>query len=117
MLGSVHPIESFGGGDMAKGKSDGPGSSGYKLLTSLGAATGAFVARKLMSVIWKAVTGRTPPDKPESLDVDLAEAVAWAVVSGAAVGVARVLAQRRVTATWHKANGDLPEGVDAPASA
>lgn len=102
---------------MAKGNSDGGGATGYKVLASLSAVVGAFVARKAISALWKLVTGKTPPDKPESLDVGLAEAIAWAVASGATVGVARVLAQRRVAMTWQKANGELPDGVDAPSPA
>ncbi len=102
---------------MAKGKSDDGGATGYKMLASLAAIAGAFAARKLVATAWKLITGKTPPDKPESLDVGIAEALAWAVASGATVGVARVLAQRKVAATWQRANGQLPEGVDAPASA
>ena len=84
------------------------GAAGYKMLGTLAAVAGAFVARKALPVIWKKVTGHEPPDKPESLDHSLGEALTWAVLSGTAVGVARVLAQRKVATTWQRANGDLP---------
>lgn len=97
------------------GKDDGAGGGSYKLLGTLSAVAGAFVARKLLRIVWKALTGKTPPDKPESLDVGLAEALTWAVASGAAVGIARVVAQRQVASTWQKANGELPADAHAPA--
>jgi len=84
------------------------GATGYKVLGALAAAAGAFAARKLITVIWKKVTGKEPPDKPENLDHSISEALAWAVLSGTAVGVARVLAQRKVASTWQRANGELP---------
>lgn len=93
--------------------SNGDGATGYKVLAAISAAAGAFLARKLVTTLWKAATGKTPPDKPESLDVGLAEALGWAVVSGTAVGIARTLAQRQVAATWQRANGELPETDEA----
>jgi len=84
------------------------GAAGYKVLGALAAAAAAFAARKLVSILWKQITGKQPPDKPESLEVGMAEAVAWAVASGTAVGIARVVAQRKLASTWQSANGELP---------
>lgn len=95
-------------------KDEGNGAGGYKLLGTLSALGAAFVTKKLLNILWKRLVGHEPPDKPESLDVELTEAVAWAVASGAAVGLARVMAQRKVASTWQKANGELP--IDARAA-
>lgn len=95
-------------------KDDGEGAGGYKMLGTLSAVAAAFVTKKLLTLLWKRILGHEPPDKPESLDVELTEAVTWAIASGAAVGLARVMAQRKVASTWQKANGELP--VDAHAA-
>jgi hypothetical protein len=84
------------------------GATGYKLLGTLAAVAAAFVTKQLLSQVWKRVFGHEPPDKPESLDVELGEALGWAIASGTAVGVARLMAQRQVAATWQRANGEVP---------
>jgi hypothetical protein len=57
----------------------------------------AFGTRKAMIFAWKKVTGKEPPEHPEDLQVALSEAVLWAVVIGAAVNAARLLATRAAT--------------------
>lgn len=76
---------------MAKGaKSDSSKVwSVFSLVAALGAAT---VARKALTTGWKAATGKQPPANPADPDVDMKEAVAWAVVSGTLVALARMLA-------------------------
>ena len=49
------------------------------LVSALGAAT---LAKKALDTGWKAATGKHPPENPADPDVQMAEAVAWAVVSG-----------------------------------
>ncbi|HUC58098.1 MAG TPA: DUF4235 domain-containing protein [Streptosporangiaceae bacterium] len=74
-----------------------PGKSsdfGAKAINALAAAAAAFVVRKAIGLAWTKATGRQPPDAPEDPQVAIGEAVAWAVVVGAGVGVARVLAVR-----------------------
>jgi Protein of unknown function (DUF4235) len=89
-----------------------PGKFGYKIFASLGAAAGATVARKTLHVGWKKATGKEPPTNPASPDVRWAEAVSWAVASAAAIAAAKLIAQRRVAATWRRASGVLPPGLD-----
>jgi hypothetical protein len=86
-------------------------SGGSKLWTlfSLGAAlSAAAVARKALDTGWKAATGKHPPDNPADPDVQMAEAVAWAVVTGAFVALARMLAQRRAADYYRRSAGHLP---------
>ncbi|MDA8371697.1 MAG: DUF4235 domain-containing protein [Nocardiopsaceae bacterium] len=54
----------------------------------------AYVARKALTFAWTQATGKEPPTEPESLDVGLGEALAWAVVMGVGLEVTRVLAVR-----------------------
>ncbi len=74
-----------------------PGKSadfGTKAINTLAGATAAFVVRKAIGFAWTKATGKQPPDSPEDPKVAIGEAVAWAVIVGAGVGVARVLAVR-----------------------
>jgi hypothetical protein len=83
----------------------------YKLLSLLAAVAAAFAARHAISFAWRSATGAQPPANPEHPDVTWGEAVTWSVVSGAVVGIARLVAQRKVAASWHKATGGLPGDV------
>jgi Protein of unknown function (DUF4235) len=92
------------------------GKLGYKLLATLSSVLGAVVARKVLTFVWEKTTGRQPPANPEHPSVTWPEAVTWAVLSGAFVGVARLVAQRRVAATWHRATGSLPPDLEETAA-
>jgi len=70
------------------------GDYGSKAINALVAAAAAFIARKAISFAWTRVTGRQPPEAAEDPQVAVGEAVAWAVLAGAGVGAARVLAVR-----------------------
>ena len=83
----------------------------------VGSIAAAFLARKVLHLIWKSITGKEPPANPEHPEVTWPEAVSWAVASGAAIGLARLAAQKRVASRWHKATGQLPgqRGESGPA--
>jgi Protein of unknown function (DUF4235) len=77
----------------------------YSLVSALGAAA---LAKKVMDKSWTVATGKQPPENPADPDVDIREAVAWAVASGTAVGLARMLAQRRAASYYARSTGHLP---------
>jgi len=79
--------------------------SAMSLVSALGAAT---VARKALDKVWQAGTGRKPPANPADPDVAMWEAVAWSVITGASVAVARMFAQRRAASYYVKSTGQLP---------
>jgi hypothetical protein len=87
---------------------------GGKAITALAGATAAFIARKLMVFAWTKITGRKPPEAAEDRKVATSEAVAWAFVVGAGVGVARVLAVRLASRQSGRA---LTDSADAGADA
>ncbi|HVU60415.1 MAG TPA: DUF4235 domain-containing protein [Mycobacteriales bacterium] len=91
--------------------SDNSGKLGHKLLAGVGAAATAAVARKALTSGWKKATGNEPPADPANPDVRWHEAAGWAAASAAVVAVARLVAQRRVAATWRRASGVLPPGM------
>lgn len=73
---------------------------GWKLV-STGATLGAtIVTTRLLGVAWKAVTGHDAPTDEDDPGVSAVEVIAFAVVSGAILGLARHLAQRGAT-KWY----------------
>lgn len=58
------------------------------------AGAAAWVAQKVLSKAWSAVTGHEPPDPEDDSEARIGEIAAAAVISGALVALARVLAQR-----------------------
>jgi hypothetical protein len=81
---------------------------------SLGSALGAAaLAKKGLNTSWRVATGKKPPTNPADPDVDLWEAVAWAVVSGVIVGLARMLATRRAASYYVRSTGKLPPELQA----
>ena len=80
----------------------------FSLVAGLGAAA---LTRKLLDRSWKAAAGKNPPDNSADPDVSLGEAVMWASLTGAAVALARMLAQRRAAGYYAKSTGRLPPGL------
>jgi Protein of unknown function (DUF4235) len=79
--------------------------SAFSLVSALGAAV---VAKKVLDRSWQVATGKKPPENPADPDVDVWEAVTWAVVTGAFVALARMLAQRKAASYYTKSTGHLP---------
>ena len=90
-------------------------ASSSRLYTVMGlvATLGATIlARKMMTATWKVSTGKQPPSNPEHPDVSMGEAVAWAVSSGVAVGLARMLAGRKAADYYRRSTGHLPPNLE-----
>jgi hypothetical protein len=73
------------------------GSAASRAVSALVGAGAAFATRKLLTIGWKTVTGKAPPEHPEDPAVALGEALVWGVALGAAVAAARLLATRATT--------------------
>ena len=84
------------------------GSKAFGAFSVASALMAAAVAKKAIDKSWTLATGKKPPENPADPDVDVWEAVSWAVVSGMAVGLARMLAQRRATSYYVRSTGHLP---------
>jgi hypothetical protein len=90
-------------------------ASGSKLWSAyaLGATVVAGIAaRKALTASWKVATGKEPPQNPAHPDVSMPEAVAWATVSGVAVGLARMIASRKAANYYRKSTGHLPPSLE-----
>jgi hypothetical protein len=86
-----------------------PGTFGSRAVSGIAGAAAAFAARKLITFGWTKIIGREPPEHPEDPQVSLREALGWALVLGAGVQAARLLATRM--ASGH--NPALPAGTAA----
>ncbi len=96
---------------MGKDKDAEGGSKVWTLMSMVAVLGAAAVAKKGLGTGWKAATGKTPPSNPADPDVEVREAVAWAAVSGALIGLARMFAARRAANYFAKSTGHLPPGL------
>ncbi|CAN5149690.1 hypothetical protein BH18ACT9_BH18ACT9_19340 [soil metagenome] len=84
----------------------------WSLMGLAATVVATVVARKAMTTTWKVATGKTPPVNAAHPDVSVGEAVAWAAVSGVAVGLARMLASRKAAEYYRKSTGHLPANLE-----
>ena len=84
------------------------GSKLWSVFSLASALAGAAVARKTLNTSWRAATGKNPPANPADPDVDLREAVVWALVSGAIIQLVRMVFARRAAGYYVKSTGHLP---------
>jgi len=88
------------------------GSKAYTVLGLVATLGATMAARKALTTTWKLSTGKQPPSNPEHPDVSMGEAIAWAVASGVAVGLARMLASRKAADYYRRSTGHLPSNLE-----
>jgi hypothetical protein len=93
------------------GQEDGVGSLAWRIIGTGSAVLAAAAAQKGLSALWRLATGDDPPTIPEDPDTSWREAVAWAVLSGAVIGVARLAATRRAAHYYMRSTGELPKAL------
>jgi hypothetical protein len=72
-------------------------AGGSAKIMSLAASFAAgAIARKIITIGWKRVTGNEPPTDPNDPDVALKEALGWSIVMGVGMEAARLLAARAI---------------------
>jgi len=76
-----------------------------------GIAAGA-ATRRLLQLGWRRTRGGDPPTNPASPGTRWSEALAWAVASGVAMAVTRMVSQRGAAGAWKAATGEYPEGLE-----
>jgi hypothetical protein len=89
-----------------------PGKQAWSLLGGLTATGSGVAAKKALHKAWKAVTGTEPPANPEHPRTTWPEAIAYAMISGAIVGLARLVARKVAANVWEKRTGALPPGLE-----
>ena len=75
------------------------------------AVLAGIVANKVVETIWKKA-GRGDGLDPRDPRVPLGDAVAFAALTGLAVGAARVIAMRRAAKFYEKSSGHLPKALE-----
>jgi hypothetical protein len=83
----------------------------WKVLGTLVAIGTGIVVRKILVAIWRRATDHEPPTNPAAADTTWGEAVVWALASGAAIGVGRLIGTRGATAGWQRVVGAAPPGM------
>jgi hypothetical protein len=76
--------------------------------SAAGALAASLLTRGLMKSGWRGVRGEDPPNQPSVSPGGWPRALAWGAVTGAIVGVARVLGRRGSAAAWEKVAGVSP---------
>jgi hypothetical protein len=61
-----------------------------------------FLVERVVTSGWKVASGHQPPVDPEDIDSHAGEVVAYAVVSGALIALARVIAVRSAARAYTK---------------
>lgn len=81
----------------------------WRVLGTGSAIVASTLARNGIQALWRRTTGKEPPANPLSPTTTAAEAIGWAVASGAIVQVARMLATRQAARFYQKSTGHLPK--------
>jgi hypothetical protein len=92
------------------------GKIGWKVVAFAFAVPTGIAMRKALDAAWRAARHDDPPRNPAAPGTAWAEALAWAAVSGVAVAAARLIATRGAAAAWKTLTGQLPPGVEEPAT-
>ncbi len=85
----------------------------------VGIVTGVVVrkvADRAVTAVWRRTKHSEPPADPAAPGTPWGEAVSWAVASGVAMAVARLLATRGTATAKMKITGKAPEGLEPPAA-
>ena len=83
----------------------------WRVVGTGSAVLAGVAAQKGLTMVWRAATGDDPPTIPEDPDTEWKDAVAWALLSGAAIGLARLFATRRAALYYRRSTGELPPAL------
>lgn len=83
----------------------------WKLMDRSTTLAATVAAPVLAGGAWRLVTGRKPPTSSDNPEVELREAIGWAVVGGALVQVVKVAVRRQTAQYWVSSTGNLPPGM------
>lgn len=84
----------------------------WRIFGRLSAVTAGIATRKAMVKGWQLAVRTDPPANPQAPGTSWPAAVAWALVSGALMGLARMLATRKAAQYYARSTGHLPPGME-----
>ena len=84
----------------------------WRVVGGVSGLVAAAVTRQALTRLWRARKHDDPPANPAAPSTSWPDAVLWAVATGVALGVARLVALRGAAAGWRKVTGALPRGLE-----
>ncbi len=90
----------------------GVGKVAYKVIGIGSGLIAGKLSAKVLDKGWEKARGGEPPRNPAVPGTSWSEAVTWAIASGVALSISRMLATKGVAAMWAKGTGHLPPGVE-----
>ena len=72
------------------------------------------VSQKVLTKVWQRTKHTDPPADPNAPGVPWPEALSYAVASGVAIGVARLIATKGAASAKVKLTGKPPKGMEGP---
>jgi hypothetical protein len=85
----------------------------WKVVGVLSGAAAGAATRGLLHAGWRRTKGAEPPANPASPSTSWPEALTWAVASGVAMAVTRLVAQRGAAEAWRASTGSYPAGLES----
>lgn len=80
----------------------------FKVYAGVIGAVTTMVSQRLVSALWKASTGDTPPN-PNDPDVPATEAAIWALASGIGLGATQLVMNRFLGRRYEAFFGEHPD--------
>ena len=84
----------------------------WKAVGSLSGVAAGSATRALLRACWRRTMGGDPPTNPASPSTRWSEALIWAVASGVAMAVTRLIAQRGAAEAWKASTGSYPADLE-----
>lgn len=78
----------------------------WSTFATLAAVVAAVATRKLAEVLWAGFGSGDVPDDPTDPDITWSQATGWALLAGAAAGMARVVGRRGAAVAWRRVTGN-----------
>jgi hypothetical protein len=89
----------------------------WKIVAGAAGAGAGWLTRTALKAAWRTARGEEPPENPASPATSWFDAVMWAVGSGVALAVVRLVAQRGAAEAWRSTTGAYPSDVVASGTA
>jgi Protein of unknown function (DUF4235) len=84
---------------------------GWKIVGGTATTAAGAAASRTATVAYRKIRKSEPPTNPANPHTRWAEAIGWAVLSGAVIGIGRLAAERLAARGWVWATGTLPPGM------
>lgn len=89
---------------------------GWKVVGGAASALAGTAANRGVTIAYRKIRKSDPPSNPADPGTAWPEAIVWAALSGLAVGLGRLAAERTAAHGWVRATGSLPPGMQPKGS-